>query len=388
MHEVSHDLTDTVIETPRLTLRAWRPDDAPAVAAACQDAETQRWLAGLPAPYTVADALDFVTGLGQAGRADGSALNSAVVRRDTGELVGAVGITGLGSGAGSEIGYWVSPGARGGGYAAEATRAVAEWAFGRGIYRVFLRADSRNGASQRTAENAGFRREGDHRGIRDARGQVRDDVIFGRLANDGGEPTRAGWPLPGPLAGQAETADWPHGPADGVIGLRMREAGDAAAVIETTFDPAAVDRMVGPVPDQSAVAAYCAATVRGWLAGTSGHFVAVDLATDQVAGTFSLFGRDATLARAEVGYGLRPGFRGRGIATRAVRLLARWGFEAGGLARLEAGIAVGNTASRRVVERVGFRLEGTRRRMLPRPDGTRDDAWLFGLLPEDLSPRA
>lgn len=377
MHDVSHDLTDTVIETPRLRLRAWATDDAPAVAAACQDAENQRWL-NLPSPYTAADALDFVTGLGQQGRADGSGLNSAMVRRDTGEVVGAVGIVRLGDGAGSEIGYWVTPGARGGGYAAEATRAVAEWAFGRGIHRVFLRANSRNGASQRTAENAGFRREGHHKGIHNARGQLRDDVIFGRLASDSGEPTRAGWPLPRPLG-------WPHGPADGVIGLRMRAAGDATAVLDTLLDPEAASRIVGPAPDLAAAEGYCAATMAGWLAGTSAQFVAVELDTDRIAGTVSLFGRNPTLACAEVGYVVRPAFRGRGFATRAVGLVARWAFEVAGLARLEAGIAVGNTASRRVVERVGFRLEGTRRRALPRPDETRDDAWLFGLLPADLA---
>jgi hypothetical protein len=35
-----------------VVLRPWRLDDAPAVTAACQDAEIERWLAFVPQPYT------------------------------------------------------------------------------------------------------------------------------------------------------------------------------------------------------------------------------------------------------------------------------------------------------------------------------------------------
>ena len=59
---------------------------------------------------------------------------------------------------------------------------------------------------------------------------------------------------------------------------------------------------------------------------------------------------------AEIGYGLRAGWRGRGLATRSVRLVADWAFTRVGIARLELGAAAANTASRQVAARAGFQL--------------------------------
>ena len=39
-----------------ITLRAFRAEDAPAINAACQDREIQRWIPMIPVPYTEADA--------------------------------------------------------------------------------------------------------------------------------------------------------------------------------------------------------------------------------------------------------------------------------------------------------------------------------------------
>jgi RimJ/RimL family protein N-acetyltransferase len=61
---------------------------------------------------------------------------------------------------------------------------------------------------------------------------------------------------------------------------------------------------------------------------------------------------------ANVGYWVRTSRTGQGIATAAVRLVARFGFEDLGLRRLELLIAVHNVASRRVAEKVGATLEG------------------------------
>lgn len=44
-----------------IVLRPWREDDARWVYAACRDRELQRWLPGLPGPYTHDDARAFVT---------------------------------------------------------------------------------------------------------------------------------------------------------------------------------------------------------------------------------------------------------------------------------------------------------------------------------------
>ena len=178
------DLTTEVVRTERLLLRPFRPVDVDAVFRACQDPEHRRWLPNLPEPYTRADAEQFVTGVAARGRAEGTALDTAV--EAGGELVGACGVRYFDERPlGPMVGYWTAPWARGRGYAAEATRALADWAFRHGAARVHLFADVGNAASQRVAERAGFRREGVVRSCLGYRDGLRGDaVLFGRLRQE------------------------------------------------------------------------------------------------------------------------------------------------------------------------------------------------------------
>jgi [ribosomal protein S5]-alanine N-acetyltransferase len=98
-----------------------------------------------------------------------------------------------------------------------------------------------------------------------------------------------------------------------------------------------------------------------------------------------------SIALAEVAHGkamlrywLLPEGRGRGLATRAVRLLAGWAFAVIGLGRLGALIEPTNQASRAVLERCGFVKEGRLRQHMSMPNGTRVDTLVYALLPEDL----
>jgi RimJ/RimL family protein N-acetyltransferase len=84
-----------------------------------------------------------------------------------------------------------------------------------------------------------------------------------------------------------------------------------------------------------------------------------------------------------LGYWVRRTRRRRGVATAATRLAARFGFEHAGLARIEIVAAVDNTASRRVAEKVGARLEGYARNRLVLY-GRAVEAALYSLVPTDL----
>ncbi len=86
---------------------------------------------------------------------------------------------------------------------------------------------------------------------------------------------------------------------------------------------------------------------------------------------------------AAVGYWLTPTARGRGAATQAVRLLARWAFTTLGLARLELTCDPANHASQHVAERCGFTREGLLRSHVPF-QGTRRDSLIYSLLPGEL----
>lgn len=70
--------------------------------------------------------------------------------------------------------------------------------------------------------------------------------------------------------------------------------------------------------------------------------------------------------RASVAYWLAAEARGRGLATRAVRLVTGWGFETfERLVRIELWSIVGNKASDAVAHRAGFTEEGVLRSRLP-----------------------
>lgn len=62
-----------------------------------------------------------------------------------------------------------------------------------------------------------------------------------------------------------------------------------------------------------------------------------------------------------LGYWVGAEFGGRGLATAAVRALARFGVDELALVRVSATIAVGNSRSTALVRRLGFRLDGVLR---------------------------
>jgi len=84
-----------------------------------------------------------------------------------------------------------------------------------------------------------------------------------------------------------------------------------------------------------------------------------------------------------VGYWVRTGKHGQGIAGRAAKLAARFAFENVGLIRAEIVIAVENTASMRVAEKIGAHYEGI---LLNRMVVGKSiyDAHMYSLLPLDF----
>jgi RimJ/RimL family protein N-acetyltransferase len=112
-------------------------------------------------------------------------------------------------------------------------------------------------------------------------------------------------------------------------------------------------------------------------------FVILPRGSPEVVGQVRLFGWSRAERRAELGYWLRRAQRGRGYGTDAARLLCRHGFRTMGLHRIEATVVTGNDRSRRVLQKVGFRLEGVRRRAARLSDRWADE-WTLGLLEDEL----
>jgi len=81
--------------------------------------------------------------------------------------------------------------------------------------------------------------------------------------------------------------------------------------------------------------------------------------TGLLVGDLVLFWHSTTDQRAEVGYVLHPDHEGRGFATEGVQALLELCFEGAGAHRVTARVDERNTASTRLLERLGFRQEAT-----------------------------
>ncbi|RAO04648.1 hypothetical protein GAR05_00511 [Micromonospora saelicesensis] len=167
---------------PGLALRPWRDDDVPAVRAAFDCPQIQRW------HVRRIDGDDEARSWTAqwAGRwCDETAASWAIVDADDRPL-GQVGLRGvLLDEASAQVSYWLLPAARGRGIATEALGALTRWSFTRaGLHRLALEHSTANVASCRVATRAGFPVEGVARGsVRHADGW-HDMHLHARLRTD------------------------------------------------------------------------------------------------------------------------------------------------------------------------------------------------------------
>jgi RimJ/RimL family protein N-acetyltransferase len=120
-----------------------------------------------------------------------------------------------------------------------------------------------------------------------------------------------------------------------------------------------------------------------WAEGTRYDFAIIDATDGTLLGGCGLSNISRTHRLANLFYWVRSSCTGRGAATAAARLLARFGFEHAGLLRVEIVVAVGNGASLHVAEKSGAQHEGLLRNRL-QMHGKQYDAHMFSLIPSDL----
>jgi RimJ/RimL family protein N-acetyltransferase len=162
----------------------------------------------------------------------------------------------------------------------------------------------------------------------------------------------------------------------GEIALRPLAESDVAALVAAIGDDPDLDRWTRiPFP-------YHAKHAREFLASTEeSTFAIVDRASGELLGGIGTRVLDAAIV--EIGYWVKAEARGRGVATLALELIARFAFTELGAARVQLRTEPDNIASQRVAEKAGFTREGVLRSLLEFK-GRRRDAVMFSLLPEDL----
>ncbi len=175
-----------------------------------------------------------------------------------------------------------------------------------------------------------------------------------------------------------------EGLSDGVVSLRLLTESDLPAVIEAVGDPLIPRYTTVPDPygDREA-RQWQRSSSQGIATGTDLATVIIDADDGQLLGAVGLHGIDSAGGRCSAGYWLAAAARGKGLATRAVRLLCQYAFADLAVARIELWIEPENTASLAVAERVGFEREGLMRSFMPIRD-VRRDMLMYSLLPNTV----
>ncbi len=174
------------IETKRLRLRAFRPEDFDVLYSYQSRDDTTRYLYwAARTREEVQQALERKIAA-TAIRSEGDFLALAAELTSTGAVVGDV-VLGLESEQHSqgEIGYMVHPDHHGHGYATEATEPLLRIAFEElGLHRVIGRVEARNAPSARVLEKLGMRREAHLIENEFVRGEWQSELVYAILASE------------------------------------------------------------------------------------------------------------------------------------------------------------------------------------------------------------
>jgi [ribosomal protein S5]-alanine N-acetyltransferase len=166
-----------IVHIPGLCLRPFRIKDAKRLAKLAGVSSVVRYTLGIPLPYSVEAAHDWIVGL--AARFEGGIeLIYALSLR--GHLVGSIGLTFEAEHQRAEIGYWLGEPYRGRGLTRAAVAALCDFAFmAHNLTRIYGLCFPDNSASHAVLRAAGFRREGKLRSHIVKDGRALDALVFG-----------------------------------------------------------------------------------------------------------------------------------------------------------------------------------------------------------------
>lgn len=145
------------IRTPRLLLRPWAAEDADAALTVFGDEQVARWLAPAVGRIPDVETMRALLARWAGERVASPSGRWAVEAAASGEVVGAVALLPLPPDeVDLEIGWQLTPGAWGNGFAAEAGHAVAHYAFASGADEIFAVVRPRNARGAATARRIGM----------------------------------------------------------------------------------------------------------------------------------------------------------------------------------------------------------------------------------------
>ena len=145
------------------------------------------------------------------------------------------------------------------------------------------------------------------------------------------------------------------------LDLRPHRREDLDDMLAFHSDPEVVRYVPWPVRDREQVRAALEVKLTQGALTEPGQWLvlAIELReTSTVIGEVLLKWESEISRQGELGYALHSGYHGRGLAAEAARAMLRIGFEDLNLHRIHASVINGNTASTKLLERLGMRQEG------------------------------
>jgi RimJ/RimL family protein N-acetyltransferase len=170
------------------------------------------------------------------------------------------------------------------------------------------------------------------------------------------------------------------------LALRWLEAADAPAQFTIFSDPGVMHFIAEPWTRMAQAEEALNSAMTSYRDGSNLIFAVELRATGELIGNVNLHRFFDSNRRCEVGYALASPHQGHGYATEALAAVIDYGFRELDMNRFEADINPANAASQRVLERLGFRKEGSmRERWIIR--GQKADSAFYGLLKSDWVAR-
>jgi [ribosomal protein S5]-alanine N-acetyltransferase len=148
------------LRATRLLLRSIKREDIPALVRLAGAREIAATTLGIPHPYAVEDAHNYIA-KSEGDFLAGRSVSFAICTLPEGEFCGAVGLAISEAHRRAELGYWIGVPFWGRGYATEAASAVIEFGFeDLRLNRIYAHYSAGNIGSQRVLQKIGMRHEG------------------------------------------------------------------------------------------------------------------------------------------------------------------------------------------------------------------------------------
>jgi ribosomal-protein-alanine N-acetyltransferase len=163
--------------------------------------------------------------------------------------------------------------------------------------------------------------------------------------------------------------------------IREWRRGDEEALVRHANNPNVARNMRDRFPHP-----YTSADAQWWIAHASAQSPSTDFAIvvdgEAAGGIGFILQEDVARRSVEIGYWLGEAYRGRGIATDAVRALSEHIFANFDICRIYSTVFESNPASIRVLEKAGYAYEGRQRKAVTK-NGETLDALMYALIKDE-----